>query len=154
MAEKKKRKRAGLSEVIPGQLYQRGRFQSWPRKQKDRVLEEHNIGLVVNLWSKVDPEVSGDTRRMYLHWPIYGNQSPNRDQLDAVVKLIANTMDRGQAVLIHCEAGVNRSCFLVACVVAAVHHMNGDWAFKQIKDTCGKVKINPKLVATLMERYG
>ncbi len=151
--DKKKRRRAALNEVIPGKLYQRGRFEGWPQKQKERVLKEHNIGMVVNLWAKMDPEVANDTRILYLFYPIYGNKPPPPGMLKILVQLIREQIRYGLAVLIHCEAGVNRSCFLSACVVAELEGMCGEAALGYIGGVCGKVKIHKNLQDTVRYFY-
>ena len=148
-----KRKREQLIEVLPDKLYQRGRFLSWPGKKKKQVLEENNIGLVVNLWSKVDPEVSNDTRRTYLHYPMKGNVAPEPKQLDALLDFIHSFFEQGYAVLIHCEAGVNRSCFLTACVVAEYNGRHGTEALLYVEETCGKVKIHKNLQQFVKDHY-
>ena len=148
-----KRKRAQLIEVVPDKLYQRGRFQSWPGKKKQDILESHNIGLVVNLWAKVDPEVTNDTRRTYIHFPMRGNVPPKPEQLDALVGFISSFIWEDQAVLIHCEAGVNRSCFLTACMVATIESVCGQTALDYVDVACGKVKINPKLRKFVLDHY-
>lgn len=144
-------KRAAFNEVIPGKLYQRGRFLSWPRKKKDQMLEDHNIRVVINLWSKVDPEVSGDSNRIYLHLPMKGNRPIDSVILDGLLVFLMPFVASEDAVLVHCEAGVNRSCYLVACLVAEYENISGKEALGIIEEKCGKVKMNKNLKEAILE---
>lgn len=145
-------RRASFNEVIPGKLYQRGRFLSWPRKKKDQMLEDHKIRVVVNLWSKVDPEVSGDSDRIYIHLPMKGNKPLDEIVLEKLIPFLASFILWNNAVLVHCEAGVNRSCYLTACLVANYEGISGEEALKIVEETCGKVKLNKNLRQALLDR--
>lgn len=120
MSEQKNR--GGVVEVIPG-LYQRGNFLKWTYQQKQDLLREHGISVVVNLWNKVDPDLSGQC--LYINWPIRGNAYP--DQATAMIELVAARLVSGEHVLVHCEAGVNRSAWFCAELVA---HATG-WPYEQ-----------------------
>ena len=117
------------------------------------MLEEYGIILVVNLWTKVDPEVSSDQFRNYLHMPMHGNKLPNPDVLDSVMGLMKSHIKQNAAVLIHCEAGVNRSCFLTACLVAEVMSCSGQDALTYVDEKCGRVKIHKTLRQYVLDVY-
>ena len=153
MGEKKRQRRAALNEVIEGKVYQRGCFQSWTRKKKDQILSENNIGLVVNLWTKIDPEVCNDVYRTYLHFPMKGNIPPTPDMLDAIIHLIRVHLYEGVAVLIHGEAGVNRSQFLAACMVAEINVVSGEEALAHLANGTWSVKVNKNLRQFIIDRY-
>ena len=153
MTEKKKRRRAVFNEVLPGKLYQRGRFQSWPRNKKQKLLDEFGIIMVVNLWSKVDPEISNDVYRTYLHFPMKGNSVPPPEVLESMLTMMKAHIHQNGAVLIHCEAGVNRSCFLTACLVADVQKISGQAALNFVGLQCGRVKMNKVLRQYVVDHY-
>lgn len=116
-------KRGALVEVFPG-VYQRGNFLSWPYAQKQALLAQYGITVVFNLWNKVDPDLSGSC--LYVNWPIRGNAMP--DNADAMVSLGAALLNRGERLLIHCEAGVNRSVWFCAAIIAQANNWSMDKA--------------------------
>lgn len=101
--------RRGVNEIVPGKLYQRGHFLTWPAADKARMLDELGITVVVNLWNKVDPDLSG---RTVINWPISGAKVP--PEADAMVALVSRLVTEGHVVLVHCEAGKNRSVWFCA----------------------------------------
>lgn len=110
------RTRAWARDVVPGRLYQRGHFLTWPSEQKWDMLRELNIKTVVNLWVKVDPDLSNSAGLVYITWPIAGDEVP--PDADLMVPFLARLLDRGP-MLVQCEAGVNRSLWLCGRLMAA-----------------------------------
>jgi protein-tyrosine phosphatase len=108
--------REGVTEIIPGRLYQRGHFLTWSAERKQKMLAEHGIGVVVNLWQKVDPDLSS-TGVLYVNWPIPGGRPPAF--AEEMVSLLVRHLRMGIPVLVHCEAGVNRSVWLCARLLHA-----------------------------------
>lgn len=144
--------RASLNVIVPGQLYQRANFLSWPRWQKEKLLKEHNIRVVVNLWSKSDPEVSSDSEQVYvyLHYWISGAKIPPEQELRGLLDFLMNCSKMGWPILIHCEAGVNRSVFLATLLAMRIQDFpNNGVALMHIREKFGRVKLNPKFLAYL-----
>jgi protein-tyrosine phosphatase len=110
------RRRASARTIAPGRLYQRGHFLTWPRAQKWSLIEELGIRTVVNLWVKVDPDLSNDKGLLYINWPIPGDRIP--PDVDLMVPWLAKLLDRGP-MLVQCEAGVNRSMWLCGRLLVA-----------------------------------
>jgi hypothetical protein len=102
--------RRGINEIVPGKLYQRGHMLTWPAADKHRMLDELGITVVVNLWLKVDPDLSG--RVIYINWPISGAAVP--PDADAMTAFVSGLLSSGHVVLVHCEAGKNRSVWFCA----------------------------------------
>lgn len=134
------------NEIIPGRLYQRGQFLTFDRKNKLAALEELDITLVVNLWTKPDPDLEGVMdKTMYLNWPIWASRIPNEETLECVVELISNHL-KHSAALIHCEAGKGRSVFLSALVLAHVNRWDGEQVMKQINELVPGHRLTPVFV--------
>jgi protein-tyrosine phosphatase len=127
-------KRASVNEILPGRIYQRGQFLTWPYEQKWRLLEELGIDVVVNLWSKVDPDLSsGDLGRMYLCWLISPSEVP--DHAEAFIGFLAYLVNQGKKILIHCEAGRGRSVWLATRILAAVEGITRAEALSRVEAT-------------------
>jgi hypothetical protein len=141
----KKASRAGFNELIPGKLYQRGQFLTWPAKKKEAVLAQYGITMVVNLWCKIDPDLSPDLLdRIYLNW----HTSPSTVPVNAtlLIDTVVGAMRGGHTVLIHCEAGRGRSVWLSARVMAEYLTISRAEALEQI----GKV-MKHDLTPTLLK---
>lgn len=120
--------RGSVIEVMPG-MYQRANFLSWPYRQKEEVLRRYGITVVFNLWNKVDPDLSGQV--LYVNWPIRGNAMP--EHADLMVDFAASLLVSGEQILIHCEAGVNRSAWFCAAVMAKARGITYDQAVEKVK---------------------
>jgi protein-tyrosine phosphatase len=142
--------RAGVNIVIPGKLYQRGHFLTWPAAQKHRLFKDTGITMVVNLWSKVDPDLSADQAgRIYLCWLCSPSAVP--PDADRMTDAVASLIGGGHRALIHCEAGRGRSVWFSARVLAAVTGISGAEALEAIKVACPSYKLNPPLINDLKE---
>ena len=122
--------RAQANEVIKGKLYQRGQFLTWPYEQKREMLKRYGIDVVVNLWSKVDPDLSGGGV-IYINWETSPSDLP-RDA-DLMVNYLMRLIQDGHCALIHCEAGRGRSVWLTTRVLAALGGIGNDEALQQIR---------------------
>jgi len=136
------RKRAGVNEVIPSVLYQRGQFVTWPHDYKRRMLDDLNISVVVNLWLPVDSDLARVQHEslIYIAWHIPGDSIPVT--ADRMITFIAGLMRDGRRVLVHCEAGRNRSAWLCARLAANVVGLSRPEAWDLIKRTIPSAKVN------------
>lgn len=132
--------RMAANEVIPGKLYQRAHFLTWTAGQKQALLERLGVTVVVNLWLKVDPDLSGQC--IYLNWPIAGNRVP--PDTKAMTNLVNHLLDTGHVVLVHCEAGRNRSAWFCARLAA----MRGVGSVPALERIPG-AKLRPELLKDL-----
>lgn len=137
--------REGVNEVIPGLLYQRGNFLTWPASRKWAMLNRHGIRVVVNLWSKVDPDLSVERPGLvYLNWHISGTEPPA--EAAYVISMLANLARRGMPILVHCEAGVNRSAWLCARLVHALDpSLTGSQALQEVYNALPGVRMRSGL---------
>ena len=116
MAERNK-----INTIVEGKLYQRGQILSWPRQQKLNMIEELNIGIVVNFWPKLDPDMSDMADCWYLYLP-----SSSEGMMDFKVRKMANAVAsiinvEERAALILCEAGMTRSVFFTGLVLNSLY---------------------------------
>lgn len=142
------RKRRGVNEIIPGKLYQRGQFLGWTHEQKHDLLHELGVDVVVNLWHKIDADLSRDIEGV---WYINAVCSPTGIPADGDVLLatLALLITRGHCVLIHCEAGRGRSAWLSARVAARLLGLHGEDIVDFIRNRIPNQEISPILLADL-----
>lgn len=136
-----------LNEILPNKLYQRGQFVTFPWQAKMDMLNKYDIGLVVNLWVRPDPELHTKQGLIYIHWPISGAERPR--MADSMIDLINDHMCSGTKILIHCEAGVNRSIWLAAKLVARYNNISGSESLEHVKSIVSHTKMRSGLVTDL-----
>lgn len=136
--------RAAANVVIPDLLFQRGNFLTWPYAQKQRLLADNQITVVVNLWTKVDSDLSTDEPgRVYLHWPIPGDRVPAEWRL--MRSFLGALLRANRRVLVHCEAGVNRSVWLCALLLADLEDISGTEALQRVEAAIGRIHVRSAL---------
>jgi hypothetical protein len=112
-----------LHEILDGHLYQRGRADHLDKDVKLTVLEEHDIDYIVNLW-KPDPDFIDVPGLTYINYPIPDGDTLSNIKLQMLCLLAegaATHINRtGNAVLVQCHAGRNRSGLVSALIVAAI----------------------------------
>jgi len=57
--------------------------------------------------------------RIYVHWPIEDGPIPPEGVMRALCSLLAEWLSRDLVVLVHCDAGMNRSALIAARVLMA-----------------------------------
>ena len=144
--------RAGFNEIIPALLWQRGQFLTWPAEQKRAALEERGIKIVVNLWHKIDTDLSPgakDYGRVYIHWHLSPSQPAKGTNL--MVEMLVSLLNRGNGMLIHCEAGRGRSVWLTTELVRRYSGMSYDEAYAFVKARVPGADVRPELAGTFTE---
>lgn len=140
--------RATVNTILPGKLYQRSSFLSWPRSQKERLLKDLGVTVVVNMWSKVDPDLGWeqDIDRFYIQW----HTSPSAVPTDAepTLRFLANLMENGHVLLVHCEAGRARSVWLATWLVALYCNIEPEAALEIVNQNV-KDSLRPVLLEDL-----
>lgn len=140
--------RMGVNEVLPGSLYQRGHFLTWTHAQKHEFLEDLGVDVVVNLWGRVDPDLSSNGHDIYYVVQPVSSRSVGLEE-EALVSMIGALMFAGHRVLVHCEAGVNRSAWLCARLVALRNHITAPEAWDIVKKAVPSARLRPELARDL-----
>jgi hypothetical protein len=123
--------------------------------------ELHRLGIavIIDLEGDIDhgvPRVADNI--LYIYLPIHDAHLPNLDRLHAVALLVAELSTRGQRVLCHCGAGLNRSPLLAGLALIARGHAADD-VVAQIRARRPGSLYNETFVAelcaaTLRQRHG
>jgi protein-tyrosine phosphatase len=109
--------RKRFNEIIPGKLYQRGQILTWKYGEKKAALEAYNIGIVVNLWPKIDSDLSALVKVCYLYLPVEDMQSMMAPYVETKAQEIAKLItDTKSVCLVMCEAGHGRSVYFSTLV--------------------------------------
>lgn len=147
------KRRNGVAEVIPGKLYQRANFLTWPYGQKKAMLDDLGVNVVVNLWRPVDSDMA-DNRpgtkhndRIYLNWHMATNVAPSGGH--AMVRFLGDLMRQGHVLLVHCEAGRNRSAWLCARLVKDALRVTPEHAIQIVTRAAPRIKISTELQADI-----
>lgn len=136
-----------MYEILPGRLYQRGHIDHLPAVEVQEALRKHNIGVVVNLHNRPSGNLG---RVLYIHWPIPDNKLPDEITLKALANLLASIIQWShKAVLVHCNAGRNRSALLSALIVRAIHEISGKEAMEFVQGKRPNALANPHFVEFL-----
>ncbi len=134
-------------EIIVG-LYTRGATWKLSYAQKMAGMEELNYPIVVNLTRKVDYTLRDVTH--YVHFPMSdGRLDKVVDDVEALADALAvEILHNDRNVLVHCNAGRNRSGLLAALIVSKVETMTYKEALEHVRWARPRAVANPHF-----ERY-
>jgi protein-tyrosine phosphatase len=93
----------------------------WPLDAVDELVRRERIRAIVDLRAE-DRDDEALLRRHgieFLHLPTEDGSAISREMLDEGVGWVCQRLDRGDPVLIHCQAGVGRSALLALCTLVA-----------------------------------
>ncbi|KKN83834.1 hypothetical protein LCGC14_0294870 [marine sediment metagenome] len=128
-----------FSNILLNRLWMSGELESSPR-----LILEGRIHAIVNLSHYDDPDETIEYAKDYLHWPIDDGPLPNLDELGLVVYWATQKIREGRRVLIHCDAGLNRSGLVTALVVMEITGMTGTQAISHVRVCRGSTALfNP-----------
>lgn len=144
-----------LYEIIPDTLFQRGKMNHQSDAAKTAMLKEKGIGMVIGLVSPPDPFFENWKTGRYIYYPV----PDGKLRLNIVMEMerIADVVyefirDKKGAVLVHCEAGRNRSSFLSALIVGRVFGLNGEQSMNYVLERRPNAFSNPEWRTYLEER--
>ena len=133
--------RKAVNTIVKGRLYQRGQILTWKYDEKVSLLNDLHVGVVVNFWPKVDPDM---TDTWYFHLP-----SGSAEMMDPKIEYMACAVadllrvDKSISALILCEAGKTRSVFFATLVMADLLNIDTIQAYKKISKLLPTNKLKP-----------
>ena len=102
------------SQITP-QLYVGG--QHWPPALDG--MEQRGIHSIVNLRREFDDAEAGIARDHYLHLPTEDNTALSQHDLKAGAQFIAERINEGDSVYVHCAVGVGRAPTMAAAYLVS-----------------------------------
>jgi hypothetical protein len=127
-----------VNEILPGKLYQRGRFLTIGKEDKLATLAEHGIDVVVNLSGDPDPHLCGIF--CYMCYQVSDGQGVP-PYYHEIADVLTEFIWQGHGVLTHCRAGRNRSGLLNALIVRRYLNVTGAKALEIVREgrprSCG-----------------
>lgn len=97
------------------------------------MVRRHGVYAIFDMEGDVDPgvpEAPGEI--LYVYFPILDEELPDLGRLDVLGRLVAELVDTGHVVLIHCLLGMNRSNLLAATALTYLG-MSGPEAFSRLR---------------------
>ena len=83
-----------------------------------RVIEAHGIDTIIDLDGGIDHGVpTVPNQCLYIYFPIFDEQLPNLNKLQALATLGAKLVGDGHRVLSHCGMGFNRSALVAGLIL-------------------------------------
>jgi protein-tyrosine phosphatase len=141
-----------MYEILPGKLYQRGEFATFPFLVKEAALSSYGITMIANLVSKTDPDLQNTEPYFYWNYPIPDNKLTEKikENLLEYAKTFAKRIRDGKtAALVHCHAGRNRSALFSALIVMFLTGMSGKESVKYVREKRPNALANEKFVEWL-----
>ena len=97
------------------------------------VLAHHGVDTIIDLDGEVDLGVpTVPNHCLYIYFPIFDEDLPDLDKLQAVARLGSTLIQTGHKVLSHCGMGFNRSA-LVAGLILVNLGLSGEEAFHLLR---------------------
>ena len=119
-------------EIIPGQLYQRGKLHDMPLDRKTAGLLYYGITHAVAL-APPSPDPDIDLFVRYTHLPIPDGRLRNNGELIRLAIGLAEEMRGGGVVMTMCNAGRNRSGLLSALILREYRGFTGPYAMTEVR---------------------
>lgn len=110
-----------MTEIIP---------KLWQGGCRKGLILPHFIDVVISLYPWERYTIEHDAERF--ETVMYDSLDQAYDQVDTIAKQVNDLLSEGKTVLVHCQAGLNRSSLVVACALMA-HGYTAKGAIKRIR---------------------
>ncbi|AKT40861.1 protein-tyrosine phosphatase family protein [Chondromyces crocatus] len=109
------------------------------------VLQRLGIGAVINVSHElIDPVMALRAAGIaYHHVACWDMSTPTLEDCDTGVRFLANRIERGERVYVHCASGVGRSVVLSACYLAIHDGMPVDEVLDRLQRLRPRIKLRP-----------
>jgi len=126
-----------VSRITP-QLYVGGQY----RRRGLGKMKAWGITAVVNLRSEFDDEEAGIAPERYLYLPTPDDYEPSVEELHRGAEFMAEEIDRGGVVYVHCGSGIGRAPTMAAAYLITTG-MTADEAWATIRAARPFIKPTP-----------
>lgn len=127
-------------EILPGQLYQRGKLHGMDIERKRAGLAFYGITYSIAL---APPTPDPDHIVLHVHYPIPDGLLKEADSLLTLAAGAARQIEAGGTVLTMCNAGRNRSGLLSALIVRELSGLPGAAAMAVVRHHRPNALANP-----------
>jgi len=106
-------------------------------------IRNRGVTTIVDLEGGIDPGAPESPNQvLYVYFPMQDEGLPDLTKLDAIGRMVAGLIRDGQAVLVHCLLGANRSA-LLAGVALTYLGMTGQHAVERLRAVSPGALFNP-----------
>lgn len=142
-------KKLKLYKILPN-LYQSGKTHDLLANEKQALLHEYGIHLIVNLWHTIDFEMYQMVR--YWHQPFTDGKGTDIAKMERLAdELVPWILKDKLTVLTHCYGGRNRSGLLNAMILMRVLPCSGEVAYNYIRERRPNSLVNTTFANWLKE---
>jgi Dual specificity phosphatase, catalytic domain len=123
-----------IYEIIPGKLLQSARTHTLSDAECKALIHKYKLTAVVNLWHTADPRFQGS-----VHWYAHNSLPDGRiydhiaETVEQLGHRVADEIDRGGCVLVHCWGGRNRSGLVSALALTRLQGITGAEAIHAVR---------------------
>lgn len=147
------------SSVERGCIYRSGQLSpSLVRK----TLKRHKIAVIVDL-TRDEPEAKeqqAETKAAHelgirlTRFPLHGDGTGEIGNYAGAITEIVRARSRGERVLVHCRAGVQRTGGIIACYRLLVEQRSASFVMEELRENRWDPTDNPDLIPYLNEHLG
>ncbi len=142
-----------FAEVEPG-LYRSGQIS---RHLIARTIQDYHIGLIVNLSTENTPDAQAEQTTAAelgvkrINFKLGGNGTGDPRVYPEAIKAIVEAKKQGTPVLVHCQAGSQRTGGVIAAYRILIEGKGNEEAFSEAKSYGHNPTDNPKLIPFVEE---
>jgi predicted protein tyrosine phosphatase len=147
-----------LVAVEPGQLFRSGQIS--PRLIRD-VLEDHQIAVVLDLTFGDEPTAQTAERESarelgirYVNIPLDGDGRGSTKDYARAVAVLARSMKRERAILVHCNAGARRSAAVITLYQVLIEGRTPEEAYAELDRYGSRPVAESPMLPFLNEKMG
>lgn len=150
------RRRGLVNVILPGKLFQRAQILSWERHTKINMFRSIGVRAVVNLWPKLDPDLSDAPLDWYLHLPCHRSEEALRPAVAKAAEDCASYLTEvpEASLLVLCEAGKTRSAFFCVLVLRKFLSISCQEAYNMVSDAVPSVELKGFMLVRMKELDG
>jgi len=99
------------------------------------LLHRHGVRRVVSLTERpLDSTPLTEAGIDVHHVPVPDFDAPTLEQVETIVRIVDDGLERGHASLVHCLAGLGRTGTIAACYLAHRHGWEGEAAIRSARE--------------------
>lgn len=127
-----------------------------------RTLRQHKIAVIVDLTrenpqdegQQAETKAAGELGIRLTRFPLNGDGTGEPGSYAGAIAEIVRAKSRGEPVLVHCQAGVQRTGGIVACYRLLVERRPASFVRKELRENRWDPTDNPHLIPYVNEHLG